>query len=493
MLGSSSYSSEEDRDHDRSWPLLDLPPLPQQPPLRLLDYQRLLISSGGNTTSINTSITTAVVTVASSSVVLSSTPPTLLSTSPQSSVIHPRQLLVTCAELISRSDYLSANRLLSLISTDFSLQSGDSTERLVYYFCKALRERLNRHLLSTTTCVINNPNIITLLPHQRPIFPSPQIIPRRPSRDVTTRYSSYLSLNQVTPFIRFTHLTANQAILEAVEGYPSIHILDMDIMHGVQWPPLLQAIMERSSTLGRPSPTICITGASYDPNLLDRTGDRLRRFAESLGLEFEFCHLVLDNSQLLDHSEAVTHALLDHRLRFRFDQVEEALAINCGDYLHCLLTRSLRRFLYKVKTLNPRVLTLGEREADHNHPLFLRRFVEALDHYGAVFDSLEATLPPQSQERLAVEDSWFGEEIKDVVGEEGEQRKQRHQRFESWEMVLHSSGFKSLPLSPFSLSQAKLLLRLHYPSEGYQLQVVKRNCLLLGWKNRPLYSVSSWQ
>ncbi|XP_021765287.1 scarecrow-like protein 18 [Chenopodium quinoa] len=506
MLGSSSYSSEEDRDHERSSPL-DLPqpqpqPQPQpRPPLRLLDYQRLLTSSSNiaNTT-------TSAALPSSSSVVLSSTPPTLLSTSPQSSVIHPRQLLVTCAELISRSEFFSANRLLSLISTDFALQFGDSTERLVYYFCIALRERINRHLLSTTTCVMNpSINIPVTLAHQRPIFSSssPQIIlPNqipRPSRiveqDVTTRYSSYLSLNQVTPFIRFTHLTANQAILEAVEGYSSIHILDMNVMHGVQWPPLLQAIMERSSTLGRSCPTIRITGAARDPSLLDRTGDRLRRFAESLGLEFEFCDLILYDSEVVDHSEAVIHALMDHRLRF--DQVKEALAINCGDYLHCLLreydTRSLRRFLHKVKTLNPKVLTLGEREADHNHPLFLGRFVEALDHYGAVFDSLEATLPPQSRERVAVEEAWFGEEIKDVVGEDGERRKDRHQRFESWEIVMRSSGFKSLALSPFSLSQAKLLLRLHYPSEGYQLQVVKKNCLFLGWKNRPLYSVSSWQ
>lgn len=487
MLGSSSYSSEEDHQnqHERSSPL-DLP----QPTPSFLDYPRQLI----------TTTTTTTTSVASSSVVLSSSLPTsLLLLSSQSSVAQPRQLLVTCAELISRSEFSSANRLLSLVSSELASQSGDSTERLVYYFCRALNERLNRHLSSITTCVIS-PSMSIVPPQSLaqhyPIIPiRPPIMRAMPLESTTSRYSSYLSLNQVTPFTRFTHLTANQAILEAVEGYSSIHILDMDIMHGVQWPPLMQAIMERSTTLGRPCPTIRITGAAYDPSLLEKTGDRLRKFAESLGLEFQFRDLLLHDSEVVDHSEAVIHTLLDHRLRF--NQVEEALAINCGDYLHRLLreydTRSLRRFLHQVKTLNPRVLTLGEREADHNHPIFLRRFVEALDHYGAIFDSLEATLPPQSRERVAVEEGWFGEEIKDVVGEEGERRKERHQRFESWEVVLRSSGFKSLALSPFSLSQAKLLLRLHYPSEGYQLQVLNSNCLLLGWKNRPLYSVSSWQ
>ncbi|KAL2924851.1 Scarecrow-like protein 18 [Bienertia sinuspersici] len=424
MLGSSE---EEDRNRDDRSSPLDPPPQPSSS-----SSSSLALPSSSSSTIQHTLLASS----------YHSLPP----------VIHPRQLLVTCAELISRSEFSSAYRLYSLLSTNFALQSGDSTERLLYYFCKALGERLNRHYLSITTTNTINPSINPPPNHLTQI----RLVPNNPIIEVTTRYSSYLSLNQVTPFIRFTHLTANQAILEAVEGYSSIHILDMDIMHGVQWPPLLQAIMERSATLGRPSPTIRITGAAHDPDLLHRTGDRLRRFAETLGLEFRFQDLVLVDSEVVDHSEAVIHALLDHRLRFN-NPVEEALAINCGAYLHTLLreydTRSLRRFLHRVKTLNPRVLTLGEREADHNHPLFLRRFVEALDQYGAVFDSLEATLPPQSRERVAVEEGWFGEEIKDVIGEEGERRKERHQRFESWELVLRSSGFKSLALSPFSLSQ----------------------------------------
>ncbi|XP_074276019.1 scarecrow-like protein 18 [Silene latifolia] len=484
LRSSSSFSSEEDQDNHRSSPSIIQP---QSPPPISFNYHHFHL--------INTS-----------------SPPLLASSSSSitpSQVIHPRQLLVTCAELVSRSEFSSANRLLNLLSTDFASQSGDSTERLVYYICKALNGRVNRYLSTTFITNPNTPPHYVLQPGPS-IFLSPQYPNPNPNlatnpSNVTTprvtqeglvtrvRCSSYLSLNQVTPFIRFTHLTANQAILEAIEGCKAIHILDMEIMHGVQWPPLLQAVVERAATLGRPTPTIRITGAGWDQALLERTGDRLCTFARSLGLEFQFNDLVLHNSEVVDHADLVENALLVVHQNNEL----EALAVNCGDYLHRLLreydTRSLRRFLHKVKTLNPRVLTIGEREADHNHPLFLRRFNEALDHYGSLFDSLEATLPPQSQERVAVEEGWFGGEIKDVVGEEGESRRERHQRYESWEVLLRSSGFKSVALSPFSLSQAKLLLRLHYPSEGYQLQVVNTNCLMLGWKNRPLFSVSSWQ
>lgn len=141
--------------------------------------------------------------------------------------------------------------------------------------------------------------------------------------------------------------------------------------------------------------------------------------------------------------------------------------------------------------MEPKVVTIAEREANHNHPLFLQRFVEALDHYTAVFDSLEATLPPTSRERLAVERIWFGREIVDIVSAEGDNRRERHERFESWEVMLRSSGFSNVPLSPFALSQAKLLLRLHYPSEGYRLQIIN-DSFFLGWQNQALFSVSSW-
>ncbi|EEF33169.1 hypothetical protein RCOM_0364340 [Ricinus communis] len=54
-----------------------------------------------------------------------------------------------------------------------------------------------------------------------------------------------------------------------------------------------------------------------------------------------------------------------------------------------------------------------------------------------------------------------------------------------------SAGFNNVPLSPYALSQAKLLLRLHYPSEGYHLQMIN-DSFFLGWQNRALFSVSSW-
>ncbi|KAJ8764955.1 hypothetical protein K2173_010420 [Erythroxylum novogranatense] len=414
-----------------------------------------------------------------------------------SSSLHMRQLLISCAELISQSDFSAAHSLVSILSAGSS-PYGDSMERLVHQFVKALCLRLNLHSHSLSCMLINTNNIPT---------PSPPLPPAIGTSSagigsgnyMMTNYNSniassseslhscYLSLNQITPFIRFSHLTANQAILEAIQvGQQAIHIIDFDIMHGVQWPPLMQALADRSNSTFHPPPMLRITGTGHDLSILHRTGDRLLKFAQSLGLRFQFHPLVLVNNSptyLALHLPSSITLLPD-----------EALAVNCVLYLHRLLkddSRELILFLQKIKALNPKIVTVAEREANHNHPLFLHRFVEAMDHYAALFESLEATLPPHSRERLEVEQIWFGREIMDIVAADGDNRRERHERFEFWEMILRSNGFTNVPLSPFALSQAKLLLRLHYPSEGYHVQILN-NTFFLGWQNRALFSVSSW-
>lgn len=408
---------------------------------------------------------------------------------PSSSAAQMRRLLISCAELLSQSNFLAAHNLVSFLSSTSS-PYGDSTERLVHQFAKALSIRLSRAAITAT-------------PHPHFVHPSSTALLRNVSVSTSSTSgfawpdfemveeeavvlhhqlrSSYICLNQVTPFIRFSHLTANQAILDAIEGQQSIHILDFDIiMQGVQWPPLMQAIAE----LPNPPSMIRITGTGYDLELLRRTGQRLENFAESLGLRFQFNPLLLlkSSSVALQLSSSIT---LLH---------DEVLVVNCVLYLHRLLNRSddeVRLFLRTVKALNPKVVTLAEREANLNNPIFSSRFLEALDHYTALFDSMEGTLPPNSTERLAVEQIWLGKEIVDVVSAEGEERRERYERFQNWAEKMRRSGFVNVPLSPFAVSQAKLLLRLHYPSEGYQLHILN-DSLFLGWQNHSLFSVSSW-
>ncbi|CAH8306264.1 unnamed protein product [Eruca vesicaria subsp. sativa] len=404
---------------------------------------------------------------------------------------HLRRLLFTAADFISQSNVSAAQNILPILSSNSS-PHGDSTERLVHLFTKALSVRcgLSENVATWTTneMTTSSSTVFTSsVCKEQFLFRTKKN--NNNNSDLESCY--YLWLNQLTPFIRFSHLTANQAILDATETNGGLHILDLDISQGLQWPPLMQALAERSSSnpsSNTPPPSLRITGCGRDVTVLNRTGDRLTRFANSLGLQFQFHTLVVVEEDLAG-------LLLQIRLLALSCVQGETIAVNCVHFLHKIFNDEgdmISHFLSAIKSLNPRIVTMAEREANHGDPSFLNRFSEALDHYMAIFDSLEATLPPNSRERLTLEQRWFGKEILDVVAAEAEERKQRHRRFEVWEEMMKRHGFVNVPIGSFAFSQAKLLLRLHYPSEGYNLQFLN-DSLFLGWKNRLLFSVSSWK
>ncbi|KAF8051110.1 hypothetical protein N665_1795s0004 [Sinapis alba] len=407
---------------------------------------------------------------------------------------HLRRLLFTAADFISQSNLPAAQNLLPILSSNSS-PYGDSTERLVHLFTKALSVRINRQQQDPTS--ENAATWTTSEMTSSTVFTSSvckeQFLFRTNNNNSDLESCYYLWLNQLTPFIRFSHLTANQAILDATESNngngANLHIVDLDISQGLQWPPLMQALAERSSNPSTP-PSLRITGCGRDITVLNRTGDRLTRFANSLGLQFQFHTLVIIEEDL-------SALLLQIRLLALSAVQGETIAVNCVHFLHRFFNEDhgdmmIGHFLSAIKSLNPRIVTMAEREANHGDPSFLSRFSEAVDHYVAIFDSLEATLPPNSRERVTLEQGWFGKEILDVVAAEAEERKQRHRRFEVWEEMMKRYGFVNVPIGSFAFSQAKLLLRLHYPSEGYNLQFLN-DSLFLGWKNRLLFSVSSWK
>lgn len=402
---------------------------------------------------------------------------------------HLRRLLFTAANFISQSNFTAAQNLLSVLSVNSS-PYGDSTERLVNLFTKALSLRINRHhqdpTVATWTTTTNEMSTVFTSSVCKEQF----LFRTKNNNNNNSESCYYLWLNQLTPFIRFGHLTANQAILDATEtnGNGALHILDLDISQGLQWPPLMQALAERSSNPNHPPPSLRITGCGFDLTGLNQTGDRLTRFANSLGLQFQFHTLVIAEEDLAG-------LLLQIRLLALSAVQGETIAVNCVHFLYRFFNDEgdmIGHFLSAIKNLNPRIVTMVEREANHGDNLFLNRFSEGVDHYAAIFDSLEATLPPNSRERLTLEQRWFGKEILDVVAAEAADRKQRHRRFEIWEEIMKRFGFVNVPIGSFAFSQAKLLLRLHYPSEGYNLQLLN-NSLFLGWQNRHLFSVSSWK
>ncbi|XP_027090961.1 protein NODULATION SIGNALING PATHWAY 2 [Coffea arabica] len=294
--------------------------------------------------------------------------------------------------------------------------------------------------------------------------------------------AAFQLLQDMSPYVKFGHFTANQAILEAVVHDRRVHIVDYDIMEGIQWASLMQALVSRKDG---PSTHLRITALSRGGSArrsfttIQETGRRLSAFAASIGQPFSFHQCRLDSDEA-----------------FRPSSLKlvrgEALIINCMLHLPHFSYRaseSIASFLSGAKTLNPRLITLVEEEVG---PIanegFVGKFIDSLHHYSAIYDSLEAGFPLQGRARVLVERVFLGPRIAGSIARI--YRAQGEAEGGSWGERLASMGFRPISVSFANHCQAKLLVGLF--NDGYRVEELACNKLVLGWKSRRLLSASVW-
>ncbi|CAJ1866812.1 unnamed protein product [Sphenostylis stenocarpa] len=352
--------------------------------------------------------------------------------------------LMACGEAVQQENLKLAQALVSHVGMLAASQAG-AMKKVASYFAQALARRIYGSF-------------------------------REETLDSSLSDVLHMDFYESCPYLKFAHFTANQAILEAFATAGRVHVIDFGLKQGMQWPALMQALALRP---GGP-PTFRLTGIGPpqpdNTDALQKVGWKLAQLAQTIGVQFEFRGFVCSSLADLDPN------MLEIR-------PGEAVAVNSIFELHRMLARpgSFDKVMETVKKLNPKIVTIVEQEANHNGPVFLDRFNEALHYYSSMFDSLEGSSSSGGMSEL-----YLGRQICNVVACEGVERVERHETLSQWRGRMGSAGFDPVHLGSNAFKQASMLLALFAGGGGYRVEE-NNGCLMLGWHTRPLIATSAWK
>lgn len=368
----------------------------------------------------------------------------------------------TPAEELIPSSHDTALRLVHLLmaaaeSLNGTLKSPDLTEVILARLRQLLSrggsssmERLAAHFTNALHSLLDGTGDADEPPHQPGEF-----------------LEAFQLMQDMSPYVKFGHFSANQAILEAVSGERRVHIVDFDISEGVQWASLMQALVSIHN--GSPPPQLRITAVTRNRRSVQETGRRLTAYAASVGLPFSFGQCRMDDDEQF-HPAGIKVVR------------GEAVVFNCIPQPGS--STGAFSFVSGAAVLGARVVTIVEEESEGVG--FEGRFMEEMVRYSAIWDALESGFLKQGRAREMVERVFLGPRIAGAVRRAFNGMEERKKLGEG----LDEAGFRRVRLSFFNICQARLLLSLF--NDGYQLEGEGTNKLVLCWKSCRLISASVW-
>ncbi|KAG8391619.1 hypothetical protein BUALT_Bualt01G0206200 [Buddleja alternifolia] len=356
--------------------------------------------------------------------------------------------LYKTAELVQTGNLVLAQGILARLNHQLS-PIGKPFHRAAFYCKEALQLLLNTN---------NNNNN-----------------PSSPPFSLIFKIGAYKSFSEISPLIQFANFTCNQALLEVLEGFESIHIVDFDIGYGGQWSSLMQELALRNGGPPALKITALASSSTHDQLELGLTRENLIQFASEINIAFEFEAMSIDSLNSGSWSLPPFHV-----------SENEAIAVNLP--VGCLANYqlSIPLVLRFVKQLSPRIVVSIDRGCDRTDLPFANHIIHALQSYSNLLESLDAVNVNmdalQKIERFLIQPGL--EKI--VTGRFRSPEKTQH-----WRSVFLSSGFTPVTFSNFTESQAECVVK-KTPVRGFQVEK-RQSSLVLCWQRKELISASAWR
>jgi GRAS domain family len=364
------------------------------------------------------------------------------------------QLLNPCAMAIEAGNMSRAQHLIFVLQ-ELASVSGDINHRLAYHGLRTLTRYLYSNSFST---------MVKLPPCESPN-----------QSYVTTEAklfrSTVIKFHEISPWFAIPNSLANSTIIKNISCENSssraLHIVDLSVSHGVQWPTLLEALTHLPK--GAP-PIIRLTIAN---NVLPAVPFSV----PPPGYDFSY--------HLLRYAKSIN-------LNLHISQVEsltiQDLTIIPGETL--VIYMQFRISIYKdifcsIRDLSPDLVILSELDGSKNcasSGSFHGRFLMNLEMFWGFLDSTSAAFKGRDcSERKIME----GEAAQILDGSEIDGR-------ERWREMMVGLGFREEALCDESIDTAKALLRKY--DGNWEMKVEQAVAAVrLRWKGQPVSFCSLWK
>ncbi|GMI93674.1 hypothetical protein like AT3G13840 [Hibiscus trionum] len=375
------------------------------------------------------------------------------------------QLLNPCAAAITAGNLTRVQHLLYVLN-ELASSTGDANHRLADHGLRALTHHLSSSSASTAPITFAS---------TKPMF----------------FQQSLLKFYEISPWFAFPNNIANSSILQILAQEPdksrTVHILDIGVSHGVQWPTLLEALSRRS---GGPPPLVRITvvAATVENNQIMDTPfsigppghdfySRLPGFAKSMNINLQINRL---ENHPLQHLNALT-----------INNSPGETFIVCAQFrLHHLNHNGpdqRTEFLKVLRSLQPKGVILSENDTDcscNNCGDFATGFSRRVEYLWKFLDSTSSAFKGrESEDRRVME----GEAAKALTNQ-GEMNEGK----EKWCERMQGVGFAAEVFGEDAIDGARALLR-KYDSNWEMRAEEKDRCVGLWWKGQPVSFCSLWK
>ncbi|KAJ3688227.1 hypothetical protein LUZ61_017391 [Rhynchospora tenuis] len=368
-------------------------------------------------------------------------------------------LLVQCSNAVALGDRKIAEELIKELRKQAS-PVGSGTQRLACILTDGLQARMDGTGRETYRRLVNR-----------------QIS----TREILKVYHMYIT---ACPLLKISYCFANDYICKVTENASRIHIIDLGINFGFQWPPLIHALAKRKGD----APKLRITGIDLpQPGFrpterIKQTGLMLKEYAKSFGVPFEYYSIAtlwesisIEDLKVDDEEVLIVTSL--HR--FKQDR-DETLAKDS----------SRSHVLNLIMQIKPKIFILGIFNGSFS-PLFTRRFRKVLLQYSMLFDMFDTLVPRDDEGRQLMERALLAPPIFNLVACEGCDQVERPDTYKGWHDRISQAGFKQLPLYQDIVKNCNAKVKSGYHKSFFVEE--ESDWLIQGWKGRINYALSVWK